>query len=64
MSKHQLELLCRIRGGLSPLAGVTGRAVGAVCRNLEILRQRGYLRHHGRSRRYLLTRLGRAITGA
>lgn len=63
MTVRQLDLLCRIKAGLHPLAGVVGRQVGVVCRQLERLRLAGYLRHHRRSRAYRLTARARAIMG-
>jgi hypothetical protein len=63
MTKSQVELLCRIRSGLGPFHGARGRAAGAVVRNLERLRRKGFLRHRGRSRTYLLSKAGRALMG-
>lgn len=63
MTTPQIEILCRIKGGMHPLAGITGRRVGAICRNLETLRLRGFLSWRGESTVYHLTSRGRAIIG-
>jgi hypothetical protein len=61
---HQLGLLHRIRDGIHPLAGVVGRHRGAVVRNLETLRLRGFLWHRGESHCHLLTQRARVMIGA
>lgn len=64
MSARQVELLCLIRAGLSPFFGAVGRRIGAVVRNLERLRLRGFLYWRGRSQTYRLSARGRAIIRA
>ena len=43
-----MYLLRLVASGAHPLAGLSGRVVGATVRSLEQLRRRGYLQHKGR----------------
>ena len=55
----QMLLIRTVAAGDHPLAGLAGRVVGATVRNLETLRRRGFLRHHGRSASWHVTPKGR-----